>query len=92
MILEAIVFLTAAFTGDTCAGIDNRQNKAVYAGPNTPLTSTVYHEDGDGWIVYPDAPAPDDLDGWRALHEAEYAVWTTPPGPKVYVRCTETGA
>lgn len=85
MILEVIVATATAFTGWTCAGHDNAQNKAVYAGPNVPLTTTTYTDNGP--LVYADAPTRHQNRAWLALHVNERALQYGKPGRKVRVSC-----
>jgi hypothetical protein len=90
MILNAIVVLTVALTGDTCAAIDNRTNTAVWAKKH-PLgisyQRTRYSDMGDR-LVYRNAPAPyGEDDAWRALHKAERALQHGAPAPKIRVAC-----
>lgn len=87
MILELIIAATTLLTGSTCAGIDNAQNKAVWAGPTTPLTTTHYEDMGAG-LVY-DAYPPR-TNGILALLHAEDALQAGAPGRKIPVRCFTT--
>jgi hypothetical protein len=90
MILNAIVVLTVALTGDTCASIDNRTNTAVWAKKHP--AGIEYHRtrysDMDR-IIYHHAPAPTDNASWMALHAAERALQQGVPGHKIPVRCVD---
>lgn len=85
MILEYIVSVVVASTGMTCAAHDNAQNKAVYAGPNTPLVSTTYTDRGNA-LAYRAAPARQSL-AMLALRTNERAMQAGKPGRKVRVQC-----
>ena len=85
MILEAIVTISVALTGNTCAAIDNAANAAAWGGPDVALTRTVYTDYGA--IVYADVPAPTDTDSWVALHTAERELLAGPVGHRVAVAC-----
>lgn len=85
MILEYFVSVIVASTGMTCAAHDNAQNKAVYAGPNTPVVSTAYTDRGNG-LVYETAPARESL-AMLALRTNERAMQAGKPGRKVRVQC-----
>ena len=85
MILEAIIATTVFLTGSSCAAIDNETNKMVWAGPDTPLVSTVY-TDEDG-LLLPAARYPNDTNALLALVHAEKALQEGPAGHKVRVSC-----
>jgi hypothetical protein len=90
MILNALVVLTVALTGDTCASIDNRTNVAVWASKHKHgimYHRTTYTEDGR--LRYANAPGPNDNAAWMALHAAERALTVGKPGHKVPVRCVK---
>lgn len=86
MILEAIVATVVGFTGGTCAGHDNAQDKAVWGSPRAGVTTTHYDDRGE-WLVYADAPGRKQNREWLALHLNERAMTYGKPGRKVRVSC-----
>ena len=85
MILEAIIATTVFLTGSSCAAIDNETNKMVWDGPDTPLVSTGYTDEGD--MLLPVARYPNDTNALLALVHAEDALQDGPAGRKIPVRC-----
>jgi len=85
MILELLVTATVLLSGNSCAAVDNAQNKTVWNSPTVKLTTTHYTDRGD--FLFHEARMPNDPDTVLAIIHAEDTLLEGPPGHKVVIRC-----
>ena len=83
--IVAIVIAMSGLTGQSCAGIDNAANKAVWQQPSGRVVITSY-KDMDR-IIYMRAPGRHNNAAWKALHAAERGLQRGKAGPKVRFAC-----
>ena len=89
MILEIIIGLLAMTGNQSCAGIDNTQNKAVWASPRLGIIVSGYREaehNGRATLLY-NKPVPQKTDTLVALIRAEDGLQEGEPGPKIRIHC-----
>lgn len=85
MILEAIISATVFLSGAGCAAIDNKTNEMIWAGPDTPLVSTTYTD--EGMFLLPDVRYPTEATTLLAIIHAENSLQEGEPGHKIPIRC-----